>query len=75
MDAARDLARAAKEQGLPQRLATVELEAKIERSRSSRGGVAFTAPAPVAVSADVGGTTATREVNTVSLTFVAAPER
>jgi hypothetical protein len=75
MDSARDLARVAREQGLPQRLAKVVLEAKIERSRSSRGGVAFTVPAAVTVSAEAGATTKTTEANTITLTFVAVPDR
>jgi hypothetical protein len=75
MDSARDLARVAREQGLPQRLTKVVLEARIERSRSSRGGVAFTVPAAVTVSAEVGATTKAVEANTITLTFVAIPER
>jgi hypothetical protein len=75
MNAARDLARVAREQGMPQRLSKVVLAAKIERSRSTRGGVAFTAPTPIAVSAEVGATTKITEANTITLTFVAVPER
>jgi hypothetical protein len=75
MNAARDLARVAREQGMPQRLSKVVLVAKIERSRSTRGGVAFTAPTPIAVSAEVGATTKITEANTITLTFVAVPER
>jgi hypothetical protein len=75
MDSARDLARVAREQGLPQRLTKVVLEARIDRSRSSRGGVAFTVPAAVTVSAEVGATTKAVEANTITLTFVAIPER
>ena len=45
MNTARDLARAATEAGLPQRLKTMELTARITRSRKLAGGIAATIPA------------------------------
>jgi hypothetical protein len=72
MDAARDLAAAARAQGLPQRLEKVVLEATIARSRTSKGGVAFTFPTPVAITMEASGSATRKDVNTITLTFVAA---
>ena len=44
MNTARDLARAASEAGLPQRLKSVELTAKLTRSRKLGGGITATFP-------------------------------
>jgi hypothetical protein len=73
MNTARDLARATSEAGLPQRVRSVELTAKITRSRKTGGGISATIPAWVRPS--VGGeATRTREdENTVRLFFEPAP--
>ena len=73
MNTARDLARAAESAGLPQRLHTVELTAKITRSRKVGGGIAATIPAWVkpSIGAELGSS---REIeNTVRLFFEARP--
>jgi hypothetical protein len=69
MNTARDLARAAADAGLPQRLQSVELTARITRSRKIGGGIAATIPAWVKPS--IGGEVAwSREgENVVKLTF------
>ncbi len=71
MNTARDLARATAEAGLPQRLRSVELTAKITRSRTLSGGIAATIPAWVrpSVGAELGRTTG--EENTVRMVFEA----
>jgi hypothetical protein len=71
MNTARDLARAASAAGLPQRLRSVELTAKITRSRKAGGGIAATIPAWVkpSLGADVG--TSREDENTVRLFFEA----
>jgi hypothetical protein len=72
MNTARDLANAAKQAGLPQRLQSVELTARITRSRKTGGGI--TATIPVWVKPSIGGeVTSSREgENVVKLTFGAA---
>ena len=71
MNTARDLARATTEAGLPQRLRSVELTAKITRSRTLSGGIAATIPAWVkpSVGAELGRTS--DEENTVRMIFEA----
>ncbi len=71
MNTARDLARATAEAGLPQRLRSVELTAKITRSRTLSGGIAATIPAWVkpSVGAELGRTA--EEENTVRMVFEA----
>jgi hypothetical protein len=71
MNTARDLARATSEAGLPQRVRTVELTAKITRSRKLGGGI--TATIPVWVKPSVGANLgASREdENTLRLVFEA----
>ncbi len=53
MNTARDLARAAAAAGLPQTLKSIELTAKITRSRTLSGGI--TATIPVWVKPAIGG--------------------
>ncbi|HEY4229798.1 MAG TPA: hypothetical protein VGO79_06480 [Thermoanaerobaculia bacterium] len=71
MHAARDLARAASEAGLPQRLKGVELTAKLTRSRKLGGGITATFPSVLkpSLGVDVGKTT--EEENTLHLIFEA----
>ncbi|MEP6995338.1 MAG: hypothetical protein ABI968_12505 [Acidobacteriota bacterium] len=71
MNAARDLASAASDAGLPQRIRTVELTAKITRSRKLGGGITATIPAWVkpSIGANLGGSR--NEENTVRLLFEA----
>ena len=71
MNTARDLARATAEAGLPQRLRSVELTAKITRSRTLSGGIAATIPAwgKPSVGAELGRTS--EEENTVRMIFEA----
>jgi hypothetical protein len=71
MNTARDLANAAAQAGLPQRLQSVELTAGITRSRKTGGGITATIPAWVKPS--IGGEVASsREAeNVVKLTFEA----
>jgi len=73
METARQIARAAAAQGLPQRLKEVELVAKLERSRKAEGGISFTLPIGAAPSVEAGGGRRVLEENTVKLVFVAAP--
>lgn len=71
MNTARDLARAASAAGLPQQLRSVELTAKITRSKKAGGGITATIPAWVkpSVGAELG---ASREdENTVRMFFEA----
>jgi hypothetical protein len=69
MNTARDLARAASAAGIPQQLRSVELTAKITRSRKAGGGISATIPAWVkpSVGADAGASR--EEVNTVRMVF------
>ena len=71
MNTARDLANAAAQAGLPQHLQSVELTARITRSRKTGGGITATIPAWVKPS--IGGDVASsREAeNVVKLTFEA----
>ncbi len=71
MNTARDLGRASAAAGLPQKIRSVELTAKITRSRKVGGGIAATIPAWVrpSVGADVGRSR--EDENTVRLFFEA----
>ena len=67
MASARDLARAAAREGLPQKLREVELVAKIVRSDRAEGGLGFTFLAGTSLSGGVGRSR--DETNTVRLVF------
>ena len=71
MNTARDLARAASAAGLPQQLRSVELTAKITRSKKVGGGITATIPAWVkpSIGAELG--TSREEENTVRMFFEA----
>ncbi len=71
MNTARDLARATTAAGLPQKLRSVELTAKITRSRTLSGGIAATIPAWVKPS--IGGELGRKaeDENTVRMFFEA----
>ena len=71
MATARDLARATAAAGLPQQIRSVELTAKITRSRKLSGGIAATIP--VWVKPELGGQLAStrEEENTVKMFFQA----
>ena len=71
MNTARDLARAAADAGLPQRLQSVELTAKITRSRKIGGGIAATIPAWVKPSVGADLSASREQENTVKLFFEA----
>ena len=73
MNTARDLARASDAAGLPQKIRSLELTAKITRSRKMGGGIAATIPAWVkpSVGAELG--TSREHENTVRLFFEARP--
>ncbi len=71
MNTARDLARATAAAGLPQRLRSVELTAKITRSRTHSGGVAATIPAWVKPSIGAELARAAEDENTVRMFFEA----
>ena len=71
MNTARDLARAASDAGLPQKIRTVELTAKITRSRKLGGGITATIPAWVKPSIGVDLGSSREEENTVRLFFEA----
>jgi hypothetical protein len=73
MNTARDLARATTEAGLPQRVRTVELTAKITRSRKTGGGISATIPAWVKPSIGAEAAWTRENENTVRLFFEAAP--
>jgi hypothetical protein len=73
MHAARDLARAASEAGLPQRLKAVELTAKLTRSRKLGGGITATFPSVLKPSLGVEVGKNVEEENTLHLIFEAAP--
>ena len=69
MRTARDLARASDAAGLPQKIHSVELTAKITRSRKSGGGIAATIPSWVKPS--IGGelSSSRESENVVKMTF------
>ena len=71
MNTARDLARATAAAGLPQRLKSVELTAKITRSRTLAGGITATIPAWVRPSIGAEAGRSREEENTVKMYFEA----
>jgi hypothetical protein len=71
MNTARDLARASDAAGLPQKLRSVELTAKITRSRKMGGGIAATIPAWVKPSVGAELASSRETENTVRLFFEA----
>lgn len=71
MNTARDLARAAAAAGLPQRIRTVELTARITRSRKLGGGITATIPAWVKPSIGAEFGTSREDQNIVKLIFEA----
>jgi hypothetical protein len=71
MNTARDLARAAAAAGLPQKVRSVELTAKITRSRKTGGGIAATIPAWVKPSVGADVSRSREDENTVRLFFEA----
>ncbi len=71
MNTARDLARTTAAAGLPQKLKSVELTAKITRSRTLSGGIAATIPAWVRPSLGVEAGRTAEDENTVKLIFQA----
>ncbi|HEX4438916.1 MAG TPA: hypothetical protein VH854_02530 [Thermoanaerobaculia bacterium] len=71
MNTARDLARAASDAGLPQRLHTVELTAKITRSKKYGAGITATIPAWVRPSVGAEAGTSREDENTVKMFFEA----
>ena len=73
MNTARDLARAAAAAGLPQRLSSVELTAKITRSKKAGDGISAEIPAWVKPSLGAEASASRQEENTVRLVFAAAP--
>lgn len=74
MHAARDLARAASEAGLPQRLKAVELTAKLTRSRKLGGGITATFPSVLKPSLGVEAGKTLEEENTLHMVFEATPQ-
>ena len=73
MNTARDLARAASAAGLPQQLRTVELTARITRSKKSGGGITATIPAWVKPSVGADLTRSSEDENTVKMIFERDP--
>lgn len=73
MESARDIVRAAAAEELPQRLKEIELVAKLERSRKTEGGIAFTLPSATPLSVGAGAERSLLEENTIKLLFTAAP--
>jgi len=71
MNTARDLARATVSAGLPQRLRSVELTAKITRSRTLSGGITATIPAWVKPSVGAELRRGSEEENVVRMVFEA----
>ncbi len=71
MNTARDVARASNAAGLPQKIRSVELTAKITRSRKMGGGIAATIPAWVKPSIGAELATSRESENVVKLTFEA----
>jgi hypothetical protein len=72
MNTARDLARATAAAGLPHKLESMELTAKITRSRTLSGGIAATMPAWVRPSLGVEAGRTSADENTVKLIFAAS---
>ena len=73
MNTARDLARAATEAGLPQRLKSVELTAKITRSKKYGAGITATIPAWVKPSIGVEAGMSHQDDNTIRMVFEEKP--
>ncbi|MBC8647127.1 MAG: hypothetical protein H7X85_08190 [Thermoanaerobaculia bacterium] len=73
METARDLALAAAREGIPQRLESVELVAKLAVSRKGGGGISFTIPALAGATIGAGASRATEDTNTIKLLFLRAP--
>lgn len=73
MNTARDLARAAADAGLPQRLRSVELTAKITRSKKYGAGITATIPVWVKPSIGAEAGTSRTDENTVKMIFEAKP--
>jgi len=73
MNTARDLARAASDAGLPQRLKSVELTAKITRSKKYGAGITATIPAWIKPSIGAEAGVSRSDENTVKMVFEAAP--
>lgn len=71
MNTARDLAKAAADAGLPQRLKSVELTAKIARSKKYGAGITATIPAWVKPSIGAEAGTSRTDENTVKMFFEA----
>jgi hypothetical protein len=71
MDTARDLSRAAADAGLPQRLKSVELTAKITRSKKYGAGITATIPVAIKPSIGVEAGTSRADENTVKMVFEA----
>ena len=71
MNTARDLARAAAAAGLPQKLQSVQLTAKITRSKKFGGGIAATIPAWVKPSVGLEAASSREDENVVKLVFEA----
>jgi hypothetical protein len=71
MNTARDLAKAASDAGLPQRLKAVELTAKITRSKKYGAGITATIPAWVRPSIGAEAGTSRTDENTVKMFFEA----
>ena len=73
METARDLALAAAREGIPQRLESVELVAKLAVSRKRGGGISFTIPALAGATIGAGASRTAEDVNTITLVFLRAP--
>ncbi|HYX21463.1 MAG TPA: hypothetical protein VFA98_11520 [Thermoanaerobaculia bacterium] len=73
MNTARDLARAAAAAGMPQRLTSVELTAKITRSKKAGGGISAEIPAWVRPSVGADVSASRQDENTVRMVFAASP--
>ena len=73
MNTARDLARAATEAGLPQRLKSVELTAKITRSKKYGAGITATIPAWVKPSIGAEAGMSHQDDNTIRMIFEEKP--
>ena len=71
MNTARDLARAANREGLPQRLKSMELTARITRSRQLSGGITAMIPISVKTTAGIEAGKSLDEDNTVKMVFAA----
>jgi NTP-dependent ternary system trypsin peptidase co-occuring protein len=73
METARSIARVAAREGLPQRIESVELVAKLAASRKAGGGIAFTVPVLTGVGLEGGASRTAQEANTVKLVFLRVP--